>query len=111
MTERVYLQGSEEVSSASHVIRRAAEEMKQAAGSIEGSLFEAKRFLDDWILRFEQAIVEDKRLQKLEERIAAIENKKVTRESVLKGLQEFTGLTEAEILKRCDSLIKAVESL
>ncbi len=54
MAEYITLLGAEDVRSAGSSIREAAESMKQAAASFDDSLFRHRRFLDDWLLRFEE---------------------------------------------------------
>jgi hypothetical protein len=56
----VTLMGAEEVQRAGIAMRQAAEEMRQAANRIEDSLHRQRLFMDDWIERFIQAIVESK---------------------------------------------------
>lgn len=53
--ERVFLVGAEEVTSAGIRMEHAAMTMKQAANSIESSLFIHRQFLDQFIERFERA--------------------------------------------------------
>lgn len=54
--DSVYLVGHEAVSSAASSIRSSAEQIQRAAGSIEHSLFQHQRFMDDWLQRFEQIV-------------------------------------------------------
>ena len=49
----VTLMGSEQVQSAGIAMRHAAEEMNRAASSIDSSLTQHQRFLDDWLQRVE----------------------------------------------------------
>lgn len=56
--DSIYLQGSEDVRAAGFVMREAAQEMKNAASSIEFSLQQHQRFMDDWLQRLEQVFTE-----------------------------------------------------
>ena len=56
MAEYMTLLGSEAVSRAAGEMTRAAQEMQTAASWTEESLFRHRQFLDDWLLRFEQAL-------------------------------------------------------
>ena len=51
--------GAEEVGNAGRSIREAAQQMQRAAECIEASLEIQRRFMDDWLLRFEQALQDD----------------------------------------------------
>lgn len=58
-----YLHGADDVRAASHTMSNAAEHMRSAAGSFDGSvdrlrnvLNDHETFLSDWLLRFEAAM-------------------------------------------------------
>lgn len=53
--QNVYLIGAEEVSRAANTMRSAAEQMSRVATNIDGSLERFQRFMEDWLVRFEQA--------------------------------------------------------
>lgn len=55
--QSIYLQGSEDVRSAGSAMREAAQQMNNAASSIQFTLEQNQRFLDDWLQRLE-AVVE-----------------------------------------------------
>jgi hypothetical protein len=52
----VELIGAERVASAAHTMSHAAEQMRQAAGSIDETMRQHQRFLEDWLQRFETAL-------------------------------------------------------
>jgi hypothetical protein len=54
--EIIHLAGAEDVKNASYTMRSAAEDMKQAASNIDHSLMLHQRFLDDWLVRFNDII-------------------------------------------------------
>jgi len=56
MTDYVTLLGAEQVQSAARQMASAADEMRRAAGSIDDSLRSHQRFLEDWLLRFQQIL-------------------------------------------------------
>lgn len=56
----VMLIGTEQVQTAANTMRSAAEDMKQAASSMDFSLQQHRNFLDDWLQRFEQVLAEHK---------------------------------------------------
>lgn len=58
--DSIHLIGAEDVQRAGHHISVAAEQMGRAAGNIDESLERHRRFLDDWLQRFEQVLVEYK---------------------------------------------------
>jgi hypothetical protein len=58
MSNFMTLIGAEEVSRAASSMQDAAEQMKQAASSIDFSLETHRRFMDDWLSRFETALKE-----------------------------------------------------
>lgn len=58
MSDRyITLLGAEQVQSAASTMSSTAEEMKRAASSMDYTFDAQRRFLDDWLLRF-QAVVE-----------------------------------------------------
>jgi hypothetical protein len=59
--DRVLLVGAEEVASAGRQMREAAAEMNRAAGNMEASVQELKRFMDDWLNRLENIFADDER--------------------------------------------------
>ena len=54
--EYMYLVGGESVERAGSAMKQAAQEMNNAAGNIEHSLFQHRQFLDDWLARFEEML-------------------------------------------------------
>ena len=52
--ENIYIVGAETVQSAAHIMERAANEMKHAAGQFESALQSHERFLNDWLSQFER---------------------------------------------------------
>jgi len=56
MSDYITLLGAEDVQRAASSIRSAAEAMQSAADSLENSLSRNQRFMDDWILRLQEAI-------------------------------------------------------
>lgn len=56
MSEYITLLGAEDVRSAGSSMRVAASEMQAAANSIDNSLNMLQRFLDDWLIRFEESL-------------------------------------------------------
>jgi hypothetical protein len=72
MTERIYLIGAEQVDSAGHRMASAAQEMRQAAASIDMTLHAHRNFMNDWLAHFEQVMKQahDLRMEEIrEERI------------------------------------------
>lgn len=62
MAEYVHLIGSEDVSRAGHNMQHAASEMSPAASSIAHTLEMHQRFMDDWLVRFEEVMKNGKDL-------------------------------------------------
>lgn len=60
MTEYVHLIGAEQVQSASAGIRRAADEMQSAAGTMAGSVRDFRQAGDDFLVRLEAILREDR---------------------------------------------------
>lgn len=56
MGEYVTLVGAEQVQRAANEMRSAAETMRQSASNLDAVLSGHQRFLDDWLMRFEQAL-------------------------------------------------------
>lgn len=56
MSEYIYLQGSEAVENAARSMSYSAEQMQRAAASFDNSLEAQRRYMDEWIGRFENAI-------------------------------------------------------
>lgn len=56
MAEYVHLLGAEDVRAAGNAMRSAADDMRQAASSIDSVLERHQRFLDDWLIRFTEAM-------------------------------------------------------
>lgn len=54
--QNVHLVGSEDVSRAGYTMREAAQTMASAASSIQYSLEMHQRFMDDWLIRFEDIL-------------------------------------------------------
>lgn len=63
MSGYVYLQGSEDVSRASLVMRDAAQTMSNAAANIEDTFQRQSRFMDDWLERFQNVVRESNKEQ------------------------------------------------
>lgn len=60
MSNYVTLIGAEEVSRAGSSVSSAAREMKEAANTISDALYQQRQFMDDWLLRFETVLKENK---------------------------------------------------
>ena len=58
MSEYTHLIGAEDVRSAANSIRQSADDMQRAALSISDTLEVQRRYMDEWISRFEIAIKE-----------------------------------------------------
>ena len=58
MADYITLLGAEDVRRAASVISQAASTMQSAASQIEDSLLRHRMFLDDWLVRFEEALKE-----------------------------------------------------
>jgi hypothetical protein len=56
MSEYITLMGSEQVQSAGRNMASAADTMRSAAGSIDESLRQHRRFMDDWLMRLENIL-------------------------------------------------------
>jgi hypothetical protein len=56
MTDYITLMGAEQVASAAGRMVSAADDMRRAAGSIDDAFQRHERFLDDWLMRFTDAI-------------------------------------------------------
>lgn len=56
MAEYIHLVGTEDLSRAASTMSSAADEMKRAAGWMQETLENNQRFLDDWLIRFEQVM-------------------------------------------------------
>lgn len=56
MSEYVTLLGAEDVRHAGNAMRSAADDMRNAASTIDTALFQQRQFMDDWLQRFEAAI-------------------------------------------------------
>jgi len=54
--DNINLIGSEDVFRASHNMQNAASEISRAASSMDHSLLEHRRYLDEFIVRFEEAL-------------------------------------------------------
>lgn len=54
--QTVYLSGSETVQSAASTISSAAHDMRQVAMNFDGSVQDLKRFMDDWLIQFRDAL-------------------------------------------------------
>lgn len=54
--ESIHLHGAEDVRSAANTMMRAAEQMNHAASQIEYALQTHQRFMEDFLMRFEQAV-------------------------------------------------------
>lgn len=57
MSDHILLIGADDVRSAGHSMKQAAEDMRSAANTIDCALDRHRSFLDEWLLRFE-AVVE-----------------------------------------------------
>ncbi len=58
MSEYITLIGAEDVVRAGHAISSAASQMQSAANSISESVHQQQQHMDEWIIRFEEAISE-----------------------------------------------------
>lgn len=56
MSTHMTLIGAEDVRSAAHTMRSAADEMQRAAMNIDASLQQHQRFLDDWLARLDATL-------------------------------------------------------
>ena len=56
--ETMRLIGAEQVQGAGYVMERAAERMSQAAASIDTDFERHRRWMDEWLARFEAAVAE-----------------------------------------------------
>lgn len=56
MTTYVTLLGAEEVSRAGSAMREAAESMNSAASYMDDVMLRHQRFMEDWLIRFEDAV-------------------------------------------------------
>jgi hypothetical protein len=54
--QSLILVGAEQVASAGNNIKQAAEQMSNVSGNVQVVLEAHQRFLDDWLLRFEQML-------------------------------------------------------
>jgi len=59
--DSVHLHGAEDVSTAGHNMRSAASTMRDAASTIDSALDRQRLFLEDWLVRFEHVLAEDRR--------------------------------------------------
>lgn len=57
MSDRMYLEGSDDVRRASNNMIAAADKMSQAAATMDATLDRHHRFLDDWLQRFEAVLM------------------------------------------------------
>ena len=58
--ETMILVGTEQVQTAANTMREAAHTMGNVSGNLQVVLEANQRFLDDWLLRFEQAMERDR---------------------------------------------------
>lgn len=58
MAEYMHLIGAEDVRAASINMRQAADDMQRAAASISDTLEAQRRYMEEWIGRFENAVKE-----------------------------------------------------
>lgn len=56
MQTYITLVGAEQVQTAANTISSAATEMSKAVGNLEHVLFLQRQFMDDWLMRLEQAL-------------------------------------------------------
>lgn len=56
MNSYVTLLGAEDVRRAASIISEAASSMRSVAGQMEDSLMRHRIYLDDWLMKFEQAL-------------------------------------------------------
>lgn len=54
--DAVHLVGAEDVRSAGQSMRHAAEDMRSAANTISEAMDQQRRFMDEWMTRFEVAM-------------------------------------------------------
>lgn len=57
MAEYMHLVGAEQVQTAANTMRSAAEDMRRAASGMDDALERHRRFMDDWLQRFESALL------------------------------------------------------
>lgn len=62
MPDYIHLMGSDDVSRAGHNMREAAQQMNSAASSIDSSLLQHQRFMEDWLQRYAALLEEHKTL-------------------------------------------------
>ena len=58
--ENIYLVGSEDVYRASNNMREAADTLNRAVGNLDDVFFRQQRFMEDWLAKLEQILVENK---------------------------------------------------
>ena len=56
MTNTVFLAGAEDVRRAGSEMQSAASDIRYSAGSFDNTIHEFKRFMNEWLDRFEQII-------------------------------------------------------
>lgn len=54
--DSIHLIGAEDIRSAGYTMQHAADSMRQAASAIEDTFQQYRRFMDDWLSRFEAAL-------------------------------------------------------
>lgn len=60
MSEYIHLVGAETVQHAANSMGSAAETMKRAAGEIDDTFQRQRMWLEDWLQRFENVLIEDR---------------------------------------------------
>lgn len=60
MTENINLVGSDDVVRGGHIMQNAATEITQAVTNLDGVFERQRRFMEDWLERFEQILKERK---------------------------------------------------
>ena len=54
--ELIHLIGAEAVENAGHAIRGAADQFQHAVSNLGGEMERQRRYMDDWLARFENAV-------------------------------------------------------
>lgn len=58
MADYITLLGAEDVQRAANSMRQAADDMQRAANLYQESTYQQQQFMNDWLIRFEQALKE-----------------------------------------------------
>ena len=60
--QTIHLVGSEAVQGAGYAMERAAEQMSRAAASLDATIETHRRWMDEWLARFEATVAEINKL-------------------------------------------------